>query len=411
MNSLLLRHRALKSKNPNAFTLIELIVVIVIIGILAAVAAVAYNSFITSAEESATESSASQIGNIVATATILEQKTLADFTDADFQSYQGDLDQAGVVTAVRTPADGGTLVSYPNTYSPASTGISGTDPQIAVCSEDLTYCLYAALPDTVGEAPDFSTRGSGSGSGSGNGSGSGGAFDTDGDGFTDTLEEAHGSDPNNSGSTPIGTDADGDGSPYEAELIAGTNPLDASSVPTAAEDVTFIPDADFSNPATGTYTEDGVNYKYVTFSGSGTLVVTQEGAADILAVGPGQTANANGNGGIVAYSKILLAPGSYPVNIGYSETSQGIGNATTTRLGNITGAGETQGAGNRGNGGLSPNSSGVVLSITGTPREYGAAGSRKALLPSAEDRYGIGGDPVLSNRAGSGVVIVRVKTD
>jgi hypothetical protein len=49
--------------------------------------------------------------------------------------------------------------------------------------------------------------------------------------------------------------------------------------------------------------------------------------------------------------------------------------------------------------------------MTGTSREYGAAGSRKATLTNAEDRYGIGGDGAISNRAGAGVVIIRVRTN
>jgi len=37
-------------------------------------------------------------------------------------------------------------------------------------------------------------------------------------------------------------------------------------------------DADFSDAATGTYTDDGINYKYITFTASGTLTVTKETA-------------------------------------------------------------------------------------------------------------------------------------
>jgi hypothetical protein len=166
--------------------------------------------------------------------------------------------------------------------------------------------------------------------------------------------------------------------------------------------------ADFSNTATGTYSSGGIDYKYITFTGNGSLSVTQEGLADVLAVGPGATTSGNGNGGVVAYASIILPVGIYSVAIGVSETSQGASNSTPTRFGSLIGAGRGISASNLGNGGFSANANGVVLSVTGTSREYGAAGSRKSSLTNAQDRYGIGGDPAISNRAGNGVLIVRV---
>ena len=57
-------------------------------------------------------------------------------------------------------------------------------------------------------------------------------------------------------------------------------------------------DANFTNAATGTYTDgSGISYKYITFTGSGSLVVDQAGFADILVVGGG------GGGGSVASKK------------------------------------------------------------------------------------------------------------
>ena len=66
------------AQGKRAFTLIELIVVIVIIGILAAVAAVSYNSFIAGANESAAESTYSQIGKLVQADSALNQAVSAD---------------------------------------------------------------------------------------------------------------------------------------------------------------------------------------------------------------------------------------------------------------------------------------------------------------------------------------------
>lgn len=66
------------AQGKRAFTLIELIVVIVIIGILAAVAAVSYNSFIAGANESAAESTYSQIGKLVQADSALNQAVSVD---------------------------------------------------------------------------------------------------------------------------------------------------------------------------------------------------------------------------------------------------------------------------------------------------------------------------------------------
>ena len=68
------------AQGKRAFTLIELIVVIVIIGILAAVAAVSYNSFIAGANESAAESTYSQIGKLVQADSALTQAVSVDTT-------------------------------------------------------------------------------------------------------------------------------------------------------------------------------------------------------------------------------------------------------------------------------------------------------------------------------------------
>jgi len=80
-----------------------------------------------------------------------------------------------------------------------------------------------------------------------------------------------------------------------------------SLVRTASNVWTFVPfsggveAANFTNTATGTYTDGGIDYKYITFTGSGSLVVDQPGsltslllaAADqghvILLVEPGDT--------------------------------------------------------------------------------------------------------------------------
>ena len=63
---------------------------------------------------------------------------------------------------------------------------------------------------------------------------------------------------------------------------------------------TFTGNANFSNAATGTYTDGGIDYKYVTFTSSGTLTITQAGQADILVIaggGGGGSGDVDGSGG------------------------------------------------------------------------------------------------------------------
>ncbi len=58
--------------------------------------------------------------------------------------------------------------------------------------------------------------------------------------------------------------------------------------------------ANFTDTATGTYTDGGIDYKYITFTGSGSLVVDQAGFADVLLVAGGGGAggdDASGGGG------------------------------------------------------------------------------------------------------------------
>ena len=64
--------------------------------------------------------------------------------------------------------------------------------------------------------------------------------------------------------------------------------------------------ADFSNAATGTYSSGGVNYKYLTYTASGTLTVTKAGFADVLVVGGGGGGGKYGGGGGAGGSGIVI---------------------------------------------------------------------------------------------------------
>jgi hypothetical protein len=77
--------------------------------------------------------------------------------------------------------------------------------------------------------------------------------------------------------------------------------------------------ADFSNTATGTYSSDGVDYKYVSFLSNGTLTLTRGGVFSVLLVGGGGGAGGSlfpGGGGAGAHVFIenaYLPAGSYSV--------------------------------------------------------------------------------------------------
>ena len=125
-----------------------------------------------------------------------------------------------------------------------------------------------------------------------------------------------------------------------------------SLVRTASNVWTFIPffggvgNADFSNTATGTYTDsEGVSYKYIKFSSPGTLNIT-EGIADVLVVagggnsgsGSGYGSGGGGGGGGVVYQTILLSSGALPVTVGSGGTPGG-DSSLSTIVGAIGGGG------------------------------------------------------------------------
>jgi len=101
-----------------------------------------------------------------------------------------------------------------------------------------------------------------------------------------------------------------------------------SLVRTASNTWTFIPfsggegDANFTNTATGTYTDGGIDYKFVTFTGSGDLIVDRAGFADILVIGGGGGGGGRvggGGGGAGGYNLQLGAVmpiGTHSVTVG-----------------------------------------------------------------------------------------------
>ena len=79
--------------------------------------------------------------------------------------------------------------------------------------------------------------------------------------------------------------------------------------------------ADFSDAATGTYTDTGIDYKYLTFTASGTLTVTRAGLCDLLIIGGGggggrERAGGGGAGGYLAITQGYLPTGTLTVTVG-----------------------------------------------------------------------------------------------
>ena len=85
--------------------------------------------------------------------------------------------------------------------------------------------------------------------------------------------------------------------------------------------------ANFTNTATGTYSSGGKNYKFVTFTGSGSLTIDKAGFVDVLVVGSGGPGGAEqpevnggagggGAGGVVYKENYYLDIGNHTVVVG-----------------------------------------------------------------------------------------------
>jgi hypothetical protein len=208
--------------------------------------------------------------------------------------------------------------------------------------------------------------------------------------------------------------------------------------------------ADFSDAATGTYTDGGVNYKYITFTGSGTLTVTRAGFADVLVIGGGGGGGADGSagqggsaGGYIYVASFYVAAGSITVTVGAGGAAgpssgfpfnygtrgadsvfsnlyaigggAGAVNAANSSGGSCGGTGSnvpgqgTKGAGTQGGGSSNANGTGTANSITGTSVTR-AAGKNASTGGAGGANTGDGGQGGSSPFAGgSGVVIVRVR--
>jgi hypothetical protein len=201
--------------------------------------------------------------------------------------------------------------------------------------------------------------------------------------------------------------------------------------------------ANFSNSPTGTYIENNVTYKYVTYTGNGSLVVTKAGFLDVFLVGGGGGSSADGNNRIggggaggIRYGAFLVPAGTYTVTIGGGGGGavNFAGTGGTTSISSVLSVGGGSGgnsgfvsqinsAGGGGSGGgffFDANQSGGGTSFGGGAGGSGTTGLSSSYTGSPVT-YGVGGTTGggTANRGnggsagatgGSGIVIVRTRS-
>jgi hypothetical protein len=222
-----------------------------------------------------------------------------------------------------------------------------------------------------------------------------------------------------------GVDIESSGSLALAQYGGGT------LIALSASTFTFFPSggigsANFSDAATGTYTDSGINYKYLTYTASGTLTVTNAGLADLLIIGGGGgggNAAAGGGGGYLAITDAYLSAGTLTVTVGaggavggnegvtsrvgsyYSAGGGTIGFVNNGTIGGSGGAGVGAGTGGAGiptlgnNGGDGASTAGgggggagaVGANATSGNGGAGGAGASSSITGSAVSRAGGGG--------------------
>ena len=117
--------------------------------------------------------------------------------------------------------------------------------------------------------------------------------------------------------------------------------------------------ANFTNTATGTFSSGGIDYKYITWTGSGDLIVDRAGFADILVIGGGAggangRGGAGGAGGHLFITNAYLPAGTLTVTVGaggaagvssLTAGNNGIASSVNSYFSPGGGAGMTQGGG------------------------------------------------------------------
>lgn len=137
--------------------------------------------------------------------------------------------------------------------------------------------------------------------------------------------------------------------------------------------------ANFSDTATGTYTDSGINYKFITYTSSGTLTVTRDGLADILLIAGGgggivSSPGGGGAGGYEAYTNAYLTSGTYTITVGAGGSATTNGNYSAFGSLVVDGGGLGQSGGTPGNTGGSSGGGGQSATVVTNPTFGGLQG-------------------------------------
>ena len=174
--------------------------------------------------------------------------------------------------------------------------------------------------------------------------------------------------------------------------------------------------ANFTDTATGTYTDGGVNYKYLTFTGTGSVTIDEAGFADVLVVagGGGGSAGSNGGnsgggGGGVINESLYLTARTYAITIGSGGAVTVNGNPSGIGFfAAVGGAGGPNGNGLSGKAGGSGSGGQEVSGAAGTgfPNQGNNGGAGSGSTNAGGGGGGAGGAGVSSavNIAGNGGV-------
>ena len=136
--------------------------------------------------------------------------------------------------------------------------------------------------------------------------------------------------------------------------------------------------ANFTNTATGTYTDGGVDYKYLTLTGTSTVTIDVAGLADVLVIGAGASGGTyfgggGGAGGYLAITDAYFAVGTSTVVVGAGGPAQTV-NGAVGRPGSGSRVGNYYGLGGGGGGGATT-TSGDSGGSGGGSEEAGTPGS------------------------------------
>jgi len=170
--------------------------------------------------------------------------------------------------------------------------------------------------------------------------------------------------------------------------------------------------ADFSNTETGTFSENGRTYKYVTFISNGTLTVTQPGFIEVFLVGGGggggRNSGGGGGGGCQVETGLLVEAGNHSIVVG-SGGGKNSGTGGTSTFHGISAPGGGGGGANAGGGGHSwANDKVIIPGIRSNTVNWGGPGAGFASFPRHEgNAWGNGGPGTANYFTGTAITYSR----